>query len=208
MRDLKVRIFFFCLFACPVVVSAETPALDCSRKSLADAVAAVSKNTTISFTGVCAGPIVIAIDGLTLRGVGTAVIDGGGSDAVTITGSSRVSLIDFDVTNGANGIVARDGSHVSLTGVNAHDNSGAGIALQTASGAILSDVSASNNDTGLSGDDGVSITVRSSTLTANTSKDVRLTFGARADIQTTVIGTYSCDATVLVRGTSGLTCPH
>ena len=150
----------------------------------------------------------IAIDGLTLKGVGTAVIDGGGADAVTITGSSRVSLIDLDVTNGANGITARDGSHVSLTSVNAHDNSGAGIALQTASGAVLSGVSASNNGTGLSGDDGVSITVRSSTLTGNTSKDVQLTFAARADIVTTVIGTYTCDATVLVRGSSGIICPH
>lgn len=208
MRDVKSWLVFFCFFACPVLVSAEPPTLDCSRKSLADAVAAVSKNTTISFTGICAGPIEIAIDGLTLRGVGTAVIDGGGSDAVTITGSSRVSLIDLDVANGANGITARDGSHVSLNGVNAHDNSGAGIALQTASGAILSDVSASNNDTGLSGDDGVDITLRTSTLTGNTVKDFRLTFGARADIQTTVIGTYTCDATVLVRGSSGITCPH
>jgi hypothetical protein len=39
-------------------------------------------------------------------------------------------------------------------------------------------------------------------------KDIQLTFGARADLQTLVFGTYTCDATVLVRGTSGIVCPH
>jgi parallel beta-helix repeat protein len=209
MRDLKLWFVLFCFVACPVVASADTPALDCSKKSLAAAVAAASKNTAISFTGVCPGPIVVAIDGLTLSGVGTAVIDGGGTDAVSITGASRVSLIDFNVTNAATGITARDGSHISLSGVNSHDNSGTGIALQASSSATLSDVSVSNNGgAGLSADDGASITLQNSTIQANTGKDILLTFGARATILTTVFGTYVCDATVLVRGTGGITCPH
>jgi hypothetical protein len=46
-----------------------------------------------------------------------------------------------------------------------------------------------------------------SVVTAN-ALDVQLTFGTRADLQTLTFGSYSCDPTVLVRGTSGITCPH
>jgi hypothetical protein len=35
-----------------------------------------------------------------------------------------------------------------------------------------------------------------------------LTFGTRADLRSLVVDTYSCDATVLVRGTSSVVCPH
>jgi hypothetical protein len=193
-----------------LAASAESAVLDCNKKSLASAVRSVGiDNVTISFTGVCGGPIVVATDGLTLKGVGTAVIDGGGSDALTITGASRVSVIDVEVTNGANGIVARDGAHVSLTGVNVHDNAASGIVVRTASSLTLSDVASNNNGgMGLAGDDGVSITAQGATMTGNVARDIQLTFGARADFRTTVFGSYSCDATVLTRGTSGIFCPH
>jgi len=191
-------------------VSAEkNQSIDCSKKSLADAVRdATDANQTISFTGVCTGPIVIAIDGLTLKGVGTAVIDGGGQVAVTIAGASRVELQDIDVTNGTAGIVVRDGGHVTLAGVTSHHNSGAGILFQTASTGTLSDVVASNNGIGIAADNGVGLTTDSTTVTNNTLRDIQLTFGTRADLQTTTVGTYTCDATVLVRGTSGIVCPH
>ena len=42
----------------------------------------------------------------------------------------------------------------------------------------------------------------------NTVRDIQLTFGTRADLQTLTFGSYTCDATVLVRGTSGIICPH
>src|SRR6478735_1856620 len=99
MRNLRVWLVLFCVLASATAAYADD-VLDCSKKSLA-----------------------VAIDGLTLRGVGTAIIDGGGLDAVTVIGASRVSLIDIDVTNGAIGILARNGADVSLTRVNAHDNS-------------------------------------------------------------------------------------
>ena len=184
--------------------------LDCSKKSLAEAVSDVSEtNRTISFTGVCAGPIVIAADGLTLQGVGTAIIDGGGQDAVTTVGAGRVFLVDFEVTNGANGVVARNGAHVSLSGVNSHGNSASGLVLQTASSAVLSGVSLSNNSRmGVAADDGVSLIATSSTMTGNLVADIQLTFGTRADLRTLTFATYTCDATVLVRGTSGIVCPH
>ena len=57
-------------------------------------------------------------------------------------------------------------------------------------------------------DNGAGITLVNSTVLDNTAKDLQLTFGTRADLRTLTLGTYSCDATVLVRGTSGITCPH
>jgi hypothetical protein len=109
-----------------VLLFAATPAsadqpLDCSRKSLAAAVADVhDKDPVIAFTGVCAGPIVIRTEGVTLQGVGEAVIDGGGQDAVTIAGAGRVSLNGIEVRNGLNGIVAVNGAHLSLSSLNVH----------------------------------------------------------------------------------------
>jgi len=208
MRRLRIWFVLFGVLAGATAAHAGD-VIDCSKKSLADAVRDVStKNAVISFTGVCAGPIVIQIDGLTLQGIGTAIIDGGGHDVVTVSGTARVSLVDLDVTNGGIGIVARNGAHVSLAGVNVYDNSSYGMLLQTASSGVLDNVSAHGNTTGVVADDGVSLWVANSSLTANLSKDLQLTFGSRADLRTLVFGTYVCDATVLVRGTSGIVCPH
>jgi hypothetical protein len=68
--------------------------------------------------------------------------------------------------------------------------------------------STSNAGLGLVADNGASLTTRNTTLTGNGTKDLQLTFGARADLSTgSTFGTVSCDATVLVRGVTGLTCP-
>src|SRR5207344_936250 len=107
----------------------------------ADAVAnAREKDPEITFTGVCAGPIVIQTDGLTLQGVNNAVIDGGGKDAVTVAGAGRVSLAGIEIRNGLSGILALNGAHLSLTDLNVHDNLVSGISLQTGSSAVLTDV--------------------------------------------------------------------
>src|SRR3954452_10149874 len=110
---------------------ADSDILDCSRRSLAKAVNDGNGPKAIRFTGVCAGPIVISTDGLTLTGVGTAIIDGGKRDAVTIAGVHAVSLSNMEVRNGLNGIVGLNGAHLSLTNVQSHDNALSGISLQT-----------------------------------------------------------------------------
>jgi len=210
MRSFRLGVVLSFVLIPATAILADTPVIDCSKKSLADALRDLSaKNLTINFTGVCAGPIVLATDGVTLQGVGTAIIDGGGADAITIKGASNVSLNDLEVTNGLTAITVRNGSHVAFTGVAVHDNSLNGILLQSASTALLTDVSVTHNGrTGVSADDGVGVTMRSSTITDNTVKDIQLTFGSRADLTQLTFGTYTCDATVLVRGTSGITCPH
>ena len=123
---------------------ADKPPLDCAKKSLASAVAEAD-DAAIAFTGICSGPIAIRSDGLSLTGVGTAIIDGDGQDAVTVAGAHGVALANVEVRNGANGIVGTDGAHLSLTNVNAHDNRASGISLRTASSATLSGVTASRN---------------------------------------------------------------
>jgi hypothetical protein len=126
---------------------AAKPPLDCSKKSLAEAVADVKgPGETILFTGVCSGPVVIRTDELTLAGVGSAIVDGAGAgDSVTIAGAHGVSLTNFEIRNGVNGILGVNGAHFDLTGVNTHDNLVFGISLQTASSAVLSGVTTSRN---------------------------------------------------------------
>ena len=96
--------------------------------------------------------------------------------------------------------------------INAHNNTGSGVRVQSGSTLTLVNqariVSTQNGRVGLLADNGVGVTLVNSTLTGNTTKDLQLTFGTRADLQTLTFGTYTCDATVLVRGTSGIVCPH
>jgi Right handed beta helix region len=103
------------------------------------------KDRVITFTGVCEGPIVIRTEGLTLEGVGEAIIDGGGQDAVTVAGAGRVALAGIEVRNGLNGIVAVNGAHLTLTDLNVHHNVVSGITVQTGSSAVLMDVTTAQN---------------------------------------------------------------
>ena len=64
---LSVMLLSFCLLAGAPAAYADNEPLDCSRKSLGDAVRDVyEKDRPIRFTGVCAGPIVIRTDGISL----------------------------------------------------------------------------------------------------------------------------------------------
>jgi hypothetical protein len=94
---------------------------------------------------------------------------------------------------------------------NTHDNTGDGVRILSGSTLTLVNqarvTSNKNGGFGLVADNGVGLTLRNSTLTANTTKDLQLTFRTRADITLTTIGTVTCDATVLVRG-AAFTCPQ
>ena len=147
MRHSRIGVLSVCLLMGSPEIHADKKAVDCSKDSLANAVSKVKANDqTIAFTGICAGPIVIRTDGLTLQGVGAAVIDGGGQDAVTVAGAGRVTLADFDVRNGRSGIVGLNGAHLTLSGVSSHDNLVFGITLQNASSAALANVSTTDNE--------------------------------------------------------------
>ncbi|NOT55407.1 MAG: hypothetical protein HOP18_12440 [Deltaproteobacteria bacterium] len=70
-------------------------------------------------------------------------------------------------------------------------------------------VTSQNNDNaGLLADNGSFVRLVNSTLTSNRGRDLVLSFGSRADLNTTnAIGTVSCDDTVLIRGNASLSCP-
>ena len=96
--------------------------------------------------------------------------------------------------------------------LNIHDNTGNGISVLNGSTLTLSNQarlnSQQNGRTGLLADNRSGITLVNTLLNNNAVRDLQLTFGASADLQTLTVGTYACDATVLVRGTSGVTCPQ
>jgi hypothetical protein len=125
--------------------------------------------------------------------------------------------------NNGDGLVLQEGSVMTVfntpqfsgmpgfSTINAHDN--AGTAVRVADGSTLTLVNqarlvGTSNRVGLLADNGVGVTLVNSTLAGNSLKDIQLTFGSRADLRTLTFGTYTCDATVLVRGTSGIVCPH
>ncbi len=141
-RMLSLSVLFL---AAATPAFADKPPLDCSKKPLAAAVAAAGTGDVITFTGICAGPITVQTDGLTLTGTGTAIIDGGGQDAVRISGAHNLVLSNFEARNGANGIIGVNGAHIALSHVSVHDNQAFGISLQTASSAILSGISTTHN---------------------------------------------------------------
>ena len=86
-----------CVVAASTTAFAAKPLIDCSKKSLAEEVANAVSGDAIQFTGTCQGPIVVRTDGLALTGVGTAIIDGNGQDALTVSGAHGVSLTQFEV---------------------------------------------------------------------------------------------------------------
>ena len=166
MRCPAILIVSSCLLAAATVPLAADPIVTCGVRSLADAIEhAQGTNPVISFTGVC-GPIVVTKDGVSLHGVGEAVIDGGGQDAVTVDGASRITLTGVEIRNGQNGIIAVNGAHISLSEATVHDNAGPGILVHTGSTAALANVTTRDNLFGLDVRNGAAVTV-TGTLTAS-----------------------------------------
>jgi hypothetical protein len=96
--------------------------------------------------------------------------------------------------------------------INAHNNTGIGVRVVAGSTLTLVNqarvTSTQNGTIGLLADNGVGVVLRNSTITGSATRDLVLTFGTRADLQSLTFGTYTCDGTVLIRGTSGITCPN
>jgi hypothetical protein len=69
--------------------------------------------------------------------------------------------------------------------------------------------SQNNGDAGVLADNGSFVRVVNSEIASNNAgRDLVLSFGSRADLNSTnTIGSVSCDATVLIRGNAGFTCP-
>ena len=203
MRYPAAMVLAACVLGAAPRASAD-PVVDCSRRSLANVVDNLHvRDVVIRFTGVC-GPVVITTDGITLQGVGTAVIDGGGAaDAVTVAGASRVSLEGVDVRNGVNGIVAVNGAHLALTGVDVHQNAVFGISIQTGSSAVLTDVTSNQNGLhGLDVQTGSAATVIG-TLTASSNRVFGINVNGSSFTLSHAIVTASGNALGIQIATSG-----
>jgi hypothetical protein len=111
--------------------------LDCSKSSLAKEVENARSGDVIAFTGVCTGPVTLSTDNVTISGRGQAVIDGNGRDALVVAGAHGVTLVNFDIRNGMNGILGQNGAHIAIDRVTSRLNNASGISLQTSSSAII-----------------------------------------------------------------------
>jgi hypothetical protein len=133
----KTIIFCIVLGATDLVSGAIS--VDCPNKSLAEEVEKAKPGETITFTGTCVGPVSIRTSGLTLTGTGSAVINGNGQDAIVVAGAHGVTLANFEVRDGSNGILGQNGAHIAIEGVTSRRNQRSGISLQTGSSAIITD---------------------------------------------------------------------
>ena len=130
----------------------------------------------------------------------------------------------LDCDNNGNGLLVQADSEVTVfnipqfsgfdgfSAVECDNNTGSGVIVRNASNLRVSNrakvISTENGAGGLIADDGAGVILVNSDIKNNSANDIELTFGTRADVQTSTFNTLSCDATVLVRGTIGITCPR
>ncbi|HJU09226.1 MAG TPA: right-handed parallel beta-helix repeat-containing protein [Candidatus Binataceae bacterium] len=146
----------FALLICTVAISilpatGQAANVKCnSGQSLATAVAVAQPESTISFSGVCKGPINVNANGLTLDGQNTGIIDGGSSNnAVIITGVHRFTLSHATIRNGISGIVVQAGGIATLSNLAVNSNSFDNILITGNSSATIADTNLRGGVNGL-----------------------------------------------------------
>ncbi len=157
MRDHSVALHFgsamiFLSLAAPASADG-TPGkqVNCSGgQSLAAAVANAQPDTVFNIRGTCAGPVVIASDGVQLKASGAAGITGAGKDVVIISGAQRVTLDGLAISGGANGVFLQNGAQALLQNVTVSNNAVSGIvALGNSSVTVIGGSSQANAVHGL-----------------------------------------------------------
>jgi hypothetical protein len=158
---------------------------------------------------------------------GTIVTSGNGLDGFDVASRAGMDLDAGTQTSSFNN--QRDGLHVEelsmvnlfnnpvfsgnpgFTTLQLYNNAGNGVSLLGISQLHMFDqakVLAHNNTLlGIQVDNGSTLTLLNSTIQDNAT-DLVLTFAGRGEFTSDTIGTYSCDATALIRGLPGKTCPH
>jgi hypothetical protein len=120
--------------------------VNCARgESLTSAVALALPNSVINVKGTCAGPILITTGGLQINAVGTAGVNGGGKDAVTVAGARGVVLSGLAISAGFNGVVANGGAQLSLLNDSVSQNAQSGIVAEANSSVTVNGGSSQNN---------------------------------------------------------------
>ena len=143
--QIKVTPALFCFVLGFSSLTSGAETLDCAKKSLAQEIEKTKSGDTITFTGVCLGPVIIRTDNLSLNGTGSAVVDGNEKNALVVAGAHGVTLSNFEVRNGVNGILGQNGAHISINSVTSKLNISSGISLQTGSSAIVTNATTREN---------------------------------------------------------------
>ena len=124
-----------------------------------------------------------------------------GQDGVHLEELSSLNLFNTPAFSGVPGVTTLIVTNNAQNGVSALLNSMGHMFNQTTI------TSQGNGIFGIQVDNGSSLTLLQSTVTGNTT-DISMTFGSRGEFTGNSIGKVSCDATALIRGDTGVTCPH
>lgn len=155
---------------------------------------------------------------------GTINASGNGVNGVSVNSKGGLDLdagSQLNAFNNGDGVVLQQASVMTVfnipqfsgvpgfSTINSHNNRGSGVRVNSGSTLTFSNqaklISTGNANMGLVADNGAGITLVNSDVSGN-AKDIELTFGTRADVRTSTFGTYTCDATVLVRPTNVFVC--
>ena len=125
--------------ACSAVYAGESEIkhVNCSAgESLSKEINKAKPGTVVDVSGTCLETIIITTDNIHIKGFNaTLSTDPGASsqDLVIVDGAKRVVLSDLTLTNGSNGILAKNGAHFSLQNTVVKDSANFGINLTGAS---------------------------------------------------------------------------
>lgn len=147
---MKTRLsvpLLLCVLAVNAPLLAEKKSVDCNKgQSLNHALKNIGPDETLTFTGTCQESLTLAVSGVTILGEGNAVISGESSaDVISINGLQRITLQDFTVQNGKNGIHASGGAAIALKNIGAQNNAQTGILVESSPSVSMSNVTSQNN---------------------------------------------------------------
>lgn len=163
MRLIGVLSALLLFSATALAQSTPTLIVDCSRgQSLQSALNLAPSGATIVVKGTCNGAFTLTTDGLRLDGRASAILNGGGKDAMTINGARGVVLKGLTITGGGNGVV-ENSAQATLLNDTVTQNAVSGIVSQSNSSVTVSGGSTSQN-----GLHGIDIEASSSLIVAGT----------------------------------------
>jgi hypothetical protein len=123
--------------------------VDCKAgETVTDALLEARPGDTIRISGTCTEMVTITTDRLTLDGLGSAVLDGGGANypVIDIVGARSVTIMGLAVQNGFRGILGRGGAAFELNDVTVQNNVDEGIRVDENSTARLTNCAMLNNN--------------------------------------------------------------
>jgi hypothetical protein len=138
----------FILMPTPPALADKLHEVNCDKgQTIADALKKVDPGDTVRLIGTCSERVVIQVDGISLDGQGTAMIEGGGGPVtlgdggvLVVDGAHRVSIEGLTIRNGvSHGINGRNGASFAVKGVTVQDNASVGIVLANNTTADITD---------------------------------------------------------------------